>query len=107
VERSQEKRTSNNGDPRKRSFSRAFGTAEGVLALCCLGWVMMSSSTPASRFDVPWGLIVVWASGLGLGVGALRFGGRVGRLAGCIAVTFLGALLLIFVFIYVSSFMRI
>jgi len=38
-------------------------------------------------------MLIVWALGIGLGVGALRFGGRIGRLMGVIVVGVLGIIL--------------
>src|SRR5262249_33154842 len=73
------------------------GAIEGVFSLACLLYILNSRVQPGTRYLVPWDMLIIWALGTGLGVGALRFGGPVARWMGGIAVgvlgTFLGILL--------------
>jgi hypothetical protein len=79
----------------QKPWVRLLGNVEGWIGLACTVVVLLAPTTSADRFNVRWLWIGLWAVGMGAGVGGLRFGHPSGRLAGGIAVTLLGAALLL------------
>jgi hypothetical protein len=75
------------------SRRRTLGAIEGALSLVCFFYVINCKVDPGTRFHVPWAMLIAWGLGVGLGVGALRFGGSVGRMMGGIAAGVLGVFL--------------
>jgi hypothetical protein len=70
-------------------WNRRLGDAEGCCAVVCAILVFNIPRTVAYRFEIPWLWMNVWALGIGFGVGALRFGGPLARIAGGVSVAVL------------------
>jgi hypothetical protein len=68
---------------------RFLGNVEAWLSIACTGFVLFTPTTVADRFRVPWIWMTLWAVGAGAGLGGLRFGNSVAKIAGGTSVVLL------------------
>lgn len=78
----------------RTGWTRFLGNVEGWAALICTVAVLTAQTTPAARYNIPWLWMTLWATGIGAGIGGIRFGGPSGKLVGGIAVVLLGLALI-------------
>ena len=80
-----------------QSPHRVLGNVEGFLSLACTLLVLCYPVTPASRFHLPYCLILAWAAGIGLGISGWRFGSSGARYAGAVSIVLLVLLLVVLI----------
>jgi hypothetical protein len=81
------------GGPRSK-WLQTVGNAGGLPSFAAAVLLLCQTSTPAARFDVAWLFIALWAVGIGLALGGVRFGRGAGRQAAWLSLATLLVLLL-------------